>query len=224
MTHPLDRPAWSALATGWAEFALGGGRAVQLDPDYGPFAATLDRSPESLAALAKCTIGDQGLWIVELDDFPCPPGMRVEARAPCIQMTATDVVNRRPNFDVITLTDDDAPEMLALARLTKPGPFSTSTHKLSQFIGVKQGGRLVAMAGERMKIPGYSELSGVCTHPDQRGHGYGAVLSSIVTRRILDRGETAFLHAYEGNAAAVDLYKALGFVHRATVILTVLMK
>jgi predicted GNAT family acetyltransferase len=218
----LDRPVWNALTTGWARFALGGSQAWQLAPEYGPFAATPDRSAESLAALGRCTHGEHNLWVVEADEFPAPPGLSVLAHAVVVQMVADDISDAAPEFEVVALTEDDAPEMLALARLTKPGPFTVATHRLGPFIGVKQGGKLVAMAGERMKMPGLSELSGVCTHPDHRGHGYGAALSQIVTRRILERGETAFLHAYEGNTDAIELYRTLGYVQRRTLIVTVL--
>ncbi len=222
MPHPLDRPVWNALASGWAKFALGGPRAIQLAPEYGPFAATIDRSVESLAALAQCKLSEHDLWVVETDDFPAPPGMTVATRAPVAQMVAGDVAAASPDCGVVALGEDDAPEMLALARLTKPGPFTAATHRLAPFIGVKRDGRLVAMAGERMKTPGLSELSGVCTHPDYRGNGYGDALSRIITRRILDRGEIAFLHAYEGNAVAIELYRAMGYVQRRTMTLTVL--
>jgi predicted GNAT family acetyltransferase len=221
-SHLLDRPVWSALTTGWARFARGGPQAWQLAPEYGPFAATPDRSPESLAALAQCRQGEHNLWVVEADEFPAPAGMAVLNRATVVQMVAEDISDATPDFDVLALGEEDAPEMLALARLTRPGPFTVATHRLAPFIGVRQGGKLVAMAGERMRMPGLSELSGVCTHPEHRGHGYGAALSRIVTRRILDRGETAFLHAYEGNAAAIELYRVLGFVQRRTLIVTVL--
>jgi predicted GNAT family acetyltransferase len=222
--HPLDRPVWNALTSGWAQFALGGPKAIQLAPDYGPFAATADRSTESLAALSQCVPGEHDLWIVETDDFPAPPGMTVAMRAAIAQMVAEDVSTTPPDFDVVTLDESDAAEMLALARLTRPGPFTVATHRLAQFIGVRRDGRLVAMAGERMKLTGLSELSGVCTHPAYRGNGYGDALSRIITRRILDRGETAFLHAYEGNAVAVELYRAMGYTTRQTMTLTVLKR
>jgi predicted GNAT family acetyltransferase len=222
MAHPLDRPAWNALCTRWAPLALGDGPALCLLPEYGPFAGTTDRSPEALAALACFEVGEDGLWVVETDDFPAPPGMVISKRAPCVQMTCDSIVVTEPAFDVSALTEADAPEMLALARLTRPGPFSTATHRLGDFIGVKQDGRLVAMAGERMKPDGFSEVSGVCTHPDHRGRGYAAGLMRLVTRRILARGETAFLHAYATNNGAIALYEALGFRHRATVVLSVL--
>ena len=89
--------------------------------------------------------------------------------------------------------------MLALATLTRPGPFFARTHQLGAFIGVKQDGRLVAMAGERMQPTGFTEVSGVCTHPDPRGRGYAGGLMRQVAARILARGETPFLHAYADN-------------------------
>lgn len=223
--HPLDRPVWSALATGWAQFSRGDDPYIyQLSPEYGPFAATMSWSDDTLARLAKLPLSEHGLWIVETGDFPTPPGMKLAARAPVVQMVAEDVEDLVGEFHVAPLTEADAPEMLALARLTKPGPFTTATHRLGPFIGVKQDGKLVAMAGERMQMPQFAELSGVCTHPDWQGRGYGAVLSSLVTRRMLDRGQTAFLHAYEGNTGAIRLYERLGYRHRRTMTLTALTR
>jgi predicted GNAT family acetyltransferase len=108
--------------------------------------------------------------------------------------------------------------MLALATLTQPGPFRARTHELSQFWGVKdEQGQLLAMAGERLKLPGMSEVSGVCTHPDARGQGLAALLSRHVASEIVRRGEVPFLHAYAGNAAAIGLYERLGFRGNGTV-------
>jgi len=122
-------------------------------------------------------------------------------------------------FDFIDLTDDDAPQMLALAQLTKPGPFFSRTHQLGDFVGVKIDGRLAAMAGERMKPEGFTEVSGVCVHPDFRGRGYAAALTQVVSARIRARGETAFLHAYAHNTPAITLYERLGYVLRRNVLM-----
>jgi predicted GNAT family acetyltransferase len=139
-------------------------------------------------------------------------------------MLAERIAPAKAPFEVVALQEADAPQMLALATLTRPGPFSSATHRLGDFIGVKQDGVLVAMAGERMKPDGYTEVSGVCTHPDHRGQGYASGLMAIVARRILDRGETPFLHAYATNTGAIQLYEGLGFIIRRTVILTVLKR
>lgn len=101
--------------------------------------------------------------------------------------------------------------MLALASLTRPGPFTLKALSLGDFWDVKINGRLAAMAGERMKQPGYSELSGVCSHPDFRGGGLGRLLSVFVSNRIMARGEVPYLHAYANNANAIGLYESIGF-------------
>jgi predicted GNAT family acetyltransferase len=222
--HPLDRPVWSALTSRQASLAQGDPRAWRLAAEYGPFAAAADSTTGSQAALAAFTPGEDGLWLVEPQDAPAPPGMIAAVRAVCCQMTADDVTPGGAAFDVVPLGEEDAPQMLALARLTRPGPFAPRTHRLGGFIGVKLDGRLVAMAGERMKPDGFTEVSGVCTHPDFRGRGYAGGLMRLVARAILERGETAFLHAYESNTGAIELYRSLGFAARRTVVLTVLRR
>ncbi len=129
-----------------------------------------------------------------------------------------------PAFGITPLTEADAPAMLALATLTRPGPFFSRTHQLGDFVGVKVDGALVAMAGERMKPTGFTEVSGVCTHPEHRGRGYADGLSRLVAARILARGETAFLHAYPSNTAAITLYQTLGFTLRREMAITVLTR
>ena len=222
--HPLDRPVWSALSGRQAALAQGDGWALRLAPDYGPFAAAADASPESQAALAAFEPGEGGLWLVEPEAARPPAGFVVAATAVCCQMTAPAITPGQLRFAVAALTEEDAPQMLALARLTRPGPFSTRTHRLGAFFGVKLEGALVAMAGERMRPDGFTEVSGVCTHPDHRGRGYAGGLMRLVARRILERGEIAFLHAYESNASAIALYQSLGFVRRRTVTLTILKR
>jgi predicted GNAT family acetyltransferase len=220
--HPLDRPVWSTLTTRQAQLSRGEALALQFDPAYGPFAAAMDRSPKAVAALSTLEPGEDGLWLVEPEPQPAPPGLAVAANAECVQMIAGDIARDDPAFPVTDLGEADAPQMLALARLTRPGPFFERTHQLGRFVGVKQGDRLVAMAGERMRPDGFVEVSGVCSHPDHRGRGYAKALMSIVASRILDEGETPFLHAYASNAGAIELYRAIGFSIRRTVVLTVL--
>ncbi|QUD89626.1 GNAT family N-acetyltransferase [Phenylobacterium montanum] len=222
MSHPLDRPVWASLTTRQKPLSQGDDRARRFSAEYGSFAAAADVSPECLAALADLPRDAAGLFLVEAEERPVPPGMAVGFQAQCCQFLADDVAAHEPDFEVLTLGDADAPEMLELALMTRPGPFSTATHRLGRFIGVREGGRLVAMAGERMQPDGFCEVSGVCTHPDHRGRGYAKILSSIVGRRILARGEIPFLHAYETNAGAIRLYEDLGFRLRATLTVTIL--
>ncbi|MDH7637171.1 GNAT family N-acetyltransferase [Sphingomonas oryzagri] len=219
--HPLDRPAWSALTGGWAHLAHGDDRAWRIEPDHGPFAATADFTPENIDALRSLPGAEGELWLVETAPLPALPGLTVLREADITQMVAGTISSGEPDFEVEELGEADAAEMLALATLTRPGPFLVKTHRLGRFIGVKQSGCLVAMAGERMRMPGFAEVSGVCTHPDHRGKGYAAGLMRLVARRMLAQGEMPFLHAYAANEGAVRLYDTLGFRIRRTVRLTV---
>jgi len=217
MIHVLDRPVWSSLATRHAAFAVGGDRARRFAPDINPLAGARDDSAESLAALAELVPLDGPLLLLQADPVALPAGMVVTSELPGVQMVLLErLAEVPPDPRIVALDAADAPAMLALAKLTNPGPFSTRTPELGEFFGVKgDGGALVAMAGERMKHPGYSEISGVCTHPDARGRGFARGLSAHVARRILERGETPYLHAYASNTPAVELYASLGFRLRA---------
>jgi len=215
--HPLDRPAWSALTTRQAHLAQGNGRALRFDPAYAAFAGAPDESSESLAALAALDPYDAGLWILQAAEAPAPPGMTAAKRAEAVQMVAASLKPALTQFAYEDLTERDAPQMLALALLTEPGPFFARTHQLGKFVGVKDQGRLIAMAGERMKPAGFTEVSGVCTHPDYRGRGYAKGLMSVVAARSVARGDVPFLHAYANNTGAITLYESLGFAIRSAI-------
>lgn len=187
------------------------------------FAAAVDASPESLAALAAFARPGVEIAVVEAEPPPPAPGTRVVSRAAVTQMVLEGLTPAGPPaFDIVPLTDADAPQMLALATATRPGPFFSRTHQLGDFVGVKRDGRLLAMAGERMKPTGLTEVSGVCTWPEHRGQGYAGGLMRVVAGRILARGEAAFLHAYASNTGAIGLYESLGFVVRRELTMTVL--
>ncbi|MDO8377659.1 GNAT family N-acetyltransferase [Phenylobacterium sp.] len=222
MAHPLDRPVWSTLSTRQRDLALGDGRALRFDPRYNVFGAAADGSPENLAALRELIPVAGSLWVVEAEPFTPPPGVAVLKAAVCAQMVAEKPKPGDPDFAFEDLTEADAPQMLALATLTEPGPFLEATHRLGAFVGIKQDGRLVAMAGERMRPQGFTEVSGVCTHPDHRGRGHAGRLMQVVAGRITARGETPFLHSYASNTGAIRLYESLGFEIRREVTATVL--
>lgn len=226
MTHPLDRPIWSALTSArQAPLAVGAGGALRLGPGYGVFAASIDQSPACVAAIAALDQPEGVLATVEAEQAPVPPGLTVVKAAVLSQMVLVDLTPAKAReIAVELLTEADAPAMLALATLTEPGPFFDRTHQLGDFFGVKQDGRLLAMAGERLKPDGFTEVSGVCAHPDARGRGYAGALMRAVIERILARGETAFLHSYADNAGAIALYRSLGFTIRAPMQMRMLTK
>lgn len=228
LNHPLDRPVWSALAGRLSTLAIrsDGGGAVRLDPEIGVFLAAADGSDASREALTDLARRYPGSGLVEPEGEAIAeilPDTPVVSRAACVQMTTGALTpGGDDGLEVLTLGEADADEMLALATLTRPGPFRRGTLRLGGFIGVRREGRLIAMAGERMKVDGFTELSGVCTHPDFRGHGLAGALSRLVVSRILARGEQAFLHAYADHAATVAFYESLGFRVRARMTYTVL--
>lgn len=222
--HPLDRPVWSALSMRQRMLSHGDHRALRMDQDYGPFAASVDDSPAALAALADLIPPASNVVLLQAGDAPVPPGARIERSALGLQMIAEELAAAPNDSRIERLGDSDAAEMLALAMLTEPGPFASRTHQLGDFYGIREGGRLVAMAGERMKPEGFTEVSGVCTHPDHRGRGYAGLLMRLVAARIVGRAETPFLHVYATNSGAIALYRSLGYEMRCEVTMTLLAR
>lgn len=190
----LDRPVWASLSH-QPHWGLGDERARRFLTDIHCFAATPDEGPARLSALAALLQpGDDSVCLLQVPPIAVPTDLEVVTAAPGVQMVAT----RRLQADdgVSVLGDTDAADMLALARLTEPGPFLPRTHTMGRFIGLRIDGRLAAMAGERMRFPGHVEVSGVCTHPHFRGRGLARRLSAAVAAEIQRRGEQPFLHAW----------------------------
>ena len=213
VTHPLDRPVWSMLTGRQAHLAEGDARALRIDRGYGVFGVAADAGAEAQAALAALVPDDGELWMVEGEPWPVPPGVREVKRAVLAQMVAEGPPPpaRDGEPPIIALHDSDAPEMAALADHAKPGPWGPATHRYGPFFGVREDGRLLAMAGQRMLMPGMAEVSGVATWADCRGRGLARALIGHVMREMVARGETPFLHSYADNAGAIALYQSLGF-------------
>ena len=218
MTDRLDRPVWHSLTGPLAHLARGDDQARRFLPDVNMFASGPDDSIASQAAIAALFEPAEQFYMLQGPAIPAMAGTRVVKAAMGVQMVFdAQALAAVEAEDIVPLTSADAADMLALATLTQPGPFLARTHEMSQFFGIRYEGRVVAMAGERMRFEGYSELSGVCTHPDFQGQGLARRLSVHVCRQILARGERPFLHAWASNAGAIRLYESLGFVWRRDV-------
>ena len=213
MSHPLDRPIWTALTTRQAALAQVAGGVRRFHPAYGGFAASAEGSTASLTALAALVPVDGLVFLQHSDAIAPPPGFVSVDAFRTLQMVA-DSLTPAAGRAVEELTPADGPEMLALATLTRPGPFAEKTHEVGRFVGIRQNGRLIAMAGERMKPGTFTEVSGVCTHPDHRGHGHAAHLTRDIASGILRRGEIPFLHVVADNHSAISVYQRIGFVTR----------
>ena len=214
--HALDNVIWQALTTRQAQFAEIGDRARRFVHEVSPLSGFEEPNDAGYASLSKI-VGAGTTAAVFLDDpYSQRPGWEFVIGAPLLQMVGGKPGGSPPSngHQLIELRPTDSPEMLELTALTKPGPFGTRTHELGTYIGLREAGKLVAMAGERLKVPGHTEVSAVCTHPEHNGKGYAGLLMTEIMRRIRERGETAFLHVRQDNARAIALYERLGFQAR----------
>ena len=210
----LDNPVWSALSTTHASFAEGDSLAKRYPVDVAPFAATRDQSPESYHSLARL-LGPDGTAAMPLATMPVlPTSWSIVRRIDSAQMVWNTQTPARVDHSFEDLNSSSVDEMLALVELTKPGPFSKRTPELGSYLGIREAGQLVAMAGERLKPYGHTEISAVCTHPDYRGRGYASSLISVLIERIKKRNEIPFLHVRTENVGAIRVYEKLGFKTR----------
>jgi predicted GNAT family acetyltransferase len=209
--NPLDRPVWASLTGAHAHLALGQGKARRYRPEVNRFVSGSDEEPETLASMAALVEPGDPALVVQAAAIPDLPGVTLVLRRAAVQMVHDGAPPAGDGWEIVRLDEVAAPEMLALATLTNPGPFREQTRQMGDFFGVRREGRLVAMAGQRMRVAGHIELSGVCTHPDFRGEGLATRLSAHVTREILAGGERPFLHAWKDNAGAIALYEKLGY-------------
>ena len=212
-SHPLDNPAWHALNGPQARYANGRGLARHYQREFAPFSAIAEASAEAYADLAADLPagGDARLFRPALE--PLPEGWQHLEDFSLIQMVGSD---RAPppesgGAEIVTLSPADGAEMQALVALAEPGPFSARTPELGRYIGVREQGRLIAMAGQRMRLPGHVELSAICTAPEARGRGLAGQLVRELQRLALADGELPFLHVRATNRSALALYEKLGF-------------
>jgi ribosomal protein S18 acetylase RimI-like enzyme len=214
---PLDNAAWHALTSVHEPLAEVVGGARRYPTDVAPFGAVdaLDADGwHDFGAL----VGPGGVGVLfRGGPVDVPDGWAVEFSGVGNQLVLDSLVEV-PDVDAVRLGLDDADEVLALIAETRPGPFLPRTVTLGDYWGVRdEGGRLVAMAGERLRLPGWTEVSAVCTHPSARGRGLAAALSRRVSQGILARGDVPVLHVAEGNDGARRIYERLGFRFRTQV-------
>lgn len=224
----LDNPIWNALRTMHEKLAVVQGETRRYPPAVGPLAGAPDQSVVSYAGLRDLA-GSAGILALFFPDPPALPAGWSLFRGGAL----TQMICRRPELmgegsltnEVVLrrLVAADVPAMIELAALTEPGPFRERTIELGRFYGVLKGQRLLSMAGQRMRVPGFVEVSAVCTHPDARGRGYAGILMSRVMKDIREEGATPFLHAFADNPA-VRLYRKLGFTQRRTFELAVIKR
>ena len=212
--HVLDNPVWHALTGPQQKVADLRPGAARYDPDVAAFAAVPDAPTASTWDDLGDLVGPRGVAVLFVKPPDVPDGWEELFRIPTAQMVATSIVPATAEgADLLAL--DDVDDMLALVGRTHPGPFERRTIELGDYIGVRdQGGTLIAMAGMRMRAPGYTEISAVCTDEVARGRGLASALVRDLAGRILERGETPMLHVMTTNVGAIRVYDQLGFTLR----------
>jgi ribosomal protein S18 acetylase RimI-like enzyme len=221
----LENPVWHALGSGDARVAESKGIATRYRPDISVFYGVDRLDPGGWAGLADLADTDSRVVLFRAEIGEIPPGWTRLAGGDGYQMVLTELSPDRTERGWTSfrpLDADDIPQMLELVRTTRPGPFLAGTIELGGYWGVVEDGRLLAMAGERMHLQGYTEISAVCTHPDARGRGLGGAITRRVATVILERGDVPFLHVADSNDDARRLYQRLGFVTRRVVKVEVL--
>jgi ribosomal protein S18 acetylase RimI-like enzyme len=202
-------PVWHALRGPHRHLAIGSDAACRYPADVAPFAALEAQSAAAQRQLHALLSAGESVWIAGAPDHP---GLHIEQELDCVQMVLPrEAPLPPPGPDIVPLSDDNAAEMVALTDVAFPGFFRRATHRMGSYVGVRVQGRLVAMAGERLRLEGYPELSGICTHPEYRGKGLAAGLIGHLVEAHRRAGLTSWLHVGAPNSRAIELYGRLGF-------------
>jgi ribosomal protein S18 acetylase RimI-like enzyme len=214
VSEPLDNPVWHALTGPHAGFAFGRGAARHYPRDIAPFSAIAEPTAAAYRDLAAdLTLGFEARLFRPTDEA-APPGWEAISARPIVQMVADGTMPEPAGIaSIMPLGKADADEMLALAKAARPGPFDRRTVLLGKYVGIRHDGHLIAMAGERFRLPGYVELSAICVDRHWRGLGFGSCLTRYLAHRAHALGEAPFLHVFPENPAML-LYARLGFRER----------
>ncbi|MGC1522808.1 MAG: GNAT family N-acetyltransferase [Steroidobacteraceae bacterium] len=207
---------WSALSGPHRHLAQQVGELAWYPPSIAPFVAmaAADVAPD-LESAHRRGLGDQA-YFVGVCPSSLPEGWRVVSRSQILQLFPDAERTDIDEDSGTVLGTADRAAMRDLTRIAFPDFFRERTAELGLYLGIYEDGRLIAMAGERLALPGLQEISGVCTHPDFGGRGHARRLTQALMTRHRRRGVGSFLHVSEGNAAARRLYESMGFVVRAS--------
>lgn len=211
--QPLENPFWAAISTHHAKLAVVENLAGRYLADVAPFAGVRTQDAGAVAQLERMVKPGDSIFLMGLVP-ELGPSWTVNKRASLPQMVCDSPIAMPPGPQWIELTQTHGEDMLALMTQVFPGFFRSRTREMGRYIGIYDGPRLVAMAGERLRVDGYQEISAVATHPDYTGRGYAQQLVAEISNAARARGFTPFLHVYRENVRAMSVYERLGFVVR----------
>jgi predicted GNAT family acetyltransferase len=225
MEHMLDNPVWNALITGNKNLCKGDEEIKYFDEDVAPFVAFKEFSPEKLEQLYGLLPFKRPATVVTPMEIEIPAKWKMLRAMKGFQMVHREnSVLDEVTVNLVTLTEEHSAEMVALAKLTKPGPFELRTIEFGHYKGIFDGDKLVAMAGQRFHPFNYAEVSAVCTHPDYTGKGYARQLLIYQVNRIREAGNIPFLHVRNDNERAIKVYESLGFALRTKICFNFIVK
>jgi ribosomal protein S18 acetylase RimI-like enzyme len=216
--HPLDNPVWAALQSRHAHLARMFGGVARYPADVAPFVAIDPAASPAVADLTELLVpGESVLFVGPAPSLPSD--WIVEGPVPIAQMVCDSRIASGSGPEIAELSGARVPDMLALTALVYPHYFRPRTVEMGRYVGIYEGDRLIAMAGERMGMNDFQEISAVCTHPDFIGQGHAQRLVAELNNAALDSGRLPFLHVSHANARAKSLYERLGYRHRADIAL-----
>ncbi|QNK61012.1 GNAT family N-acetyltransferase [Pedobacter sp. PAMC26386] len=216
--YQLDNPIWHALNSTHNKFALGEQTMLRYPADILPFMA-FEHSDESPLTKIESQMGTNEKAFIVGKLPAIPTNWSVFSKLECLQMICHQPINfiKKEDYDIVQLQPENADEMVEFINGIQPGYFERGTPSLGNYYGIRVNGKLIAMAGERLKMTGYTEISAVCTDPAFTGKGLAQYLITQLCNEIRQRDEVPFLHVVDTNTRAIRLYEFLGFEKRTTI-------
>ncbi len=218
MVHPLDNSVWSALSGRQKRFNIGDHQLKYFRADVASFVGLENWDTKDLRILEEQLPSGRTFSVPLSKAISIPDCFEFLFEIPLYQMVCSSL-NRKslPTMHLQKLDKKHLQQILDLTALTKPGPFYEHTMDFGNYYGIMDGSRILAMTGERMKTKGFTEVSAICTQPDQMGKGYASILLQHACERIFAKGEQPFLHVRQDNPSALHVYKKFGFEVRTEI-------
>ncbi|MDE3143140.1 MAG: GNAT family N-acetyltransferase [Bacteroidota bacterium] len=220
MASVLDNPIWNALCSVDSDKNIGTNDLSFLDADVAPFIGMQHWDEESQKKILDNAPSKRSWFLLIADEVNFIDELEITFTIPLYQFVCNklnNVTDYKNDITITSLNSSHVDDMLALTALTKPGPFMKRTIEFGNYHGIFEGDKLVAMGGERLHLDRFTEISAICTHPDFRGHGYGAAITHHLAQSVIQKGQIPFLHARVDNIKAIDIYERLGFEIRSTI-------